>query len=108
MPTSDLQLTTHRVGYNHLRSTNREWSDCFIQNNRVILLDLGDFALKEQGENLMLAISWAWCNSPYTMTTKPNISLELQYATIQFLIIGIILSLFSGGVLEWFYMKFAQ
>ena len=44
------------AGYNHLISNKREWNNCFIKNNREILLYLADFALQEQLEdNLMIA-----------------------------------------------------
>ena len=75
------------VGYNHLISNKREWNNCFIKNNREILLDLADFALQEQPEdNLMVAISRACYNGSYTMAAKPIKSLELHYTMIQFLI----------------------
>ena len=52
-----------RVGYNHLISNKRKWNNIFIKNDQEILLDLADFALKEQPEdNLMVAISQAWYN----------------------------------------------
>ena len=36
------------------------------------MLDLADFALQEQPEdNLLVAVSRAWYNGPYTMTAKP-------------------------------------
>ena len=76
-----------RVGYNHLISNKREWNNCFIKNNKEILLNLADFALQEQLEvNLMVAISRAWYNGSYTMAAKPIKSLELYYTMIQFLI----------------------
>ena len=37
-----------RVGYNHLISNKCECNNCFIKNDQEILLDLVDFALKEQ------------------------------------------------------------
>ena len=40
-----------RIGYNHLISNKREWSNCFIENNQEILLDLGGFTLQEQPED---------------------------------------------------------
>ena len=61
------------------------------------MLDLNDFALREQPEdNLMVAISWAraWYNGSYTMAAKPIKSLKwhyTDYTMIQFLIIGIII-----------------
>ena len=71
----------------HLISNKREWNNCFIKNNREILLDLADFALQEQPEdNLMVAISRACYNGSYTMAAKPIKSLELHYTMIQFLI----------------------
>ena len=48
-----------RVCYNHLISSKREWKTCFSKNNQEILLDLADFALQEQPENLLVAISRA-------------------------------------------------
>ena len=57
-----------------------------MEENEEILLDLADFALQEQPEdNLMVALSWAWYNGPYTMAAKPIKSLELPYTMIQFL-----------------------
>ena len=32
-----------RVGYNHLIYNEREWNNCFIKNNQVILVGLADF-----------------------------------------------------------------
>ena len=76
-----------RVGYNHLISNKREWNNCFIKNNKEILLNLADFALQEQLEvNLMVAISRAWYNGFFSMAAKPIKSLELYYTMIQFLI----------------------
>ena len=68
----------------------------FIKNNQELLLDLADFALKEQAEDnlIMVAIPQAWYNGSYTMATKPIKSLELHYTMIQFLII-VIIPLFS-------------
>ena len=64
-----------------------------FENNQEILLDLADFALQEQSENnLMEAISWAWCNGSYNMTAKQIKSLELCCAMIQFLIMTNILT----------------
>ena len=61
--------------------------NCFIKNNKEILLNLADFALQEQLEgNLMVAISRAWYNGSYTMAAKPIKSLQLHYTMIQFLI----------------------
>ena len=61
---------------------------CFIKNNQELLLDLADFAWKEQPEeNLLVAIPWTWYNGSYTMAAKPIKSLELHYTMIQFLII---------------------
>ena len=78
----------HLVGYNHLMSHKCEWNNCFIKNNQEILLDFADFALQEQSEhNLMVSVSRAWYNASHTMATKPIISLELHYTSIQFLII---------------------
>ena len=52
-----------------------------------LLLNLADFALKEQPEdNLMDAIPRAWYNGSYTTAAKPIKSLELHYTMIQFLI----------------------
>ena len=69
----------------HLISDKHEWNSCFIKNNQEKLLDLADFALQEQPEyDLMVAISRAWYNDPYTMTAKPIKSLELHYIMIQF------------------------
>ena len=76
-----------RVVYNHLVSNKREWNNCFIKNNKEMLLNLADFALQEQLEgNLMVAVSRAWYNGSYTMAAKPIKSLELHYTMIQFLI----------------------
>ena len=76
-----------RVGYNHLISNKRKWNNCFIKNNREILLDLNDFAVQERPEgNLMVAISRPWYNCSYTMAAKPIKSLELHYTMMQFLI----------------------
>ena len=38
-------------GYNHLISNKRGWNNCFIDNNKKILLDIADFALQEQRED---------------------------------------------------------
>ena len=83
----DSQLgATRLVGYN-LISNKREWNNCFIKNNKEILLNLADFALQEQLEgNLMVAVSRPWYNGSYTMAAKPIKSLELHYTMIQFLI----------------------
>ena len=82
-----------RVGYNHLISNKRKWNNCFIKNNREILLDLTDFAVQERPEgNLMVAISRPWYNCSYTMAAKPIKSLELHYTMMQFLINRNILS----------------
>ena len=79
----------HRVDYNHLISNKREWNNCFIKNNKEILLNLADFALQEQLEsNLMVAISRPWYNGSYATAAKPIKSLELHYTMIQFLIIN--------------------
>ena len=76
-----------RVGYNHLISNKRKWNNCFIKNNREILLDLNDFAVQDRPEgNLMVAISRPWYNCSYTMAAKPIKSLELHYTMMQFLI----------------------
>ena len=76
-----------RVGYNHLISNKREWSNCFIKNHQQILLDFADFAWLEQTEgNLMDAISRVWYNGSYTIAAKPIKTLELHYTMIQFLI----------------------
>ena len=54
----EMIITNEAVGYNHLKSNKREWNNCFIKNNREILLYLADFALQEQLEdNLMVAFS---------------------------------------------------
>ena len=84
-------MTDSQRGYNHLISNKREWNNCFIKNNKEILLNLADLALQEQQEgNLMVAISRAWYNGSYTMAAKPSKSLELHYTMIQFLIITIV------------------
>ena len=45
------------IGYNHLISNKREWTNCFIKNNHEILLELADFALQKQPEeNLIISI----------------------------------------------------
>ena len=73
-----------RVGYNHLVSNKREWNNCFIKNNQEILLDLTDFAVREEpADNLMAAISWPWYSGSYTMAAQPIKSLELHYTMIQ-------------------------
>ena len=60
-------------------SNKREWKSCFVKKNQEILLDLAGFTLQEQPEdNLMIAISPAWCNGSYTMAAKPIKSLELH------------------------------
>ena len=85
------QGAKRRVGYNHLISNKRKWNNCFIKNNREILLDLTDFAVQERPEgNLMVAISRPWYNCSYTMAAKPIKSLELHYTMMQFLIKSII------------------
>ena len=49
------------LGYDHFISNKCEWNNCFIKDNQNILLDLANFALKEQIENnLMVVISRAW------------------------------------------------
>ena len=45
-----------RAGYNHLVSNKHEGINCVIKNKQEILLDLADFALQEQPDNLMVAI----------------------------------------------------
>ena len=82
-----------RVGYSHLISNKREWNNCFIKNNKEILLDFAVFAfnLQQLEDNLMVSISQAWYNGAYTMTAKPIKSLELHYRMIQFLMITHIL-----------------
>ena len=77
-----------RVGYNHLISNKREWNNCFIKSQEI-LLDLADFALQEQPEdNIMVAISRAcriMAHIPWPLNqSKP--ALELHYTMIQFLI----------------------
>ena len=37
-----------RVGYNHLISNKREWNNCFIKNNQVILEGLAGFLFSNQ------------------------------------------------------------
>ena len=37
--------------YNHLICNKREWNNCFIKNNKKILLDFPGFALQEQLED---------------------------------------------------------
>ena len=55
--------------------------------SQELLLDLADFALKNQPEdNLMVTIPRAWYNGSYTMAAKPIKSLELHYTMIQLLI----------------------
>ena len=75
------------AGYNHLISNKRKWDNCFIKNNQEILLDLADFALREQTEDTTVAISCTWYNGSYTITVKPVKTLELRYTMVQFLII---------------------
>ena len=71
-----------------LISNKREWNNCFIKSNQEILLDFADFALQEQLEdNLMVSVSRSWYNASYSMAAKPIKSLELDYTTIQCLII---------------------
>ena len=49
----------------------REWTNCFIKSNQEILIDLADFALREQPEeNLVVAIFRAWYNGSYTMAAN--------------------------------------
>ena len=75
----------------HLISNKLKRNNCFIKNNQEILLDLTDFAVREEPEdNLMAAISWPWYNGSYTMAAQPIKSLELHYTMIQFLIIRVI------------------
>ena len=72
----------------HLISNKRKWNNCFIKNNQEILLDLTDFAVREEpANNLMAAISRPWYNGLYTMAAKPIKSFELHYTMIQFLVI---------------------
>ena len=53
-----------------------------------MLLHFADFALQEQLEdNLMVSVSRSWYNASYTMAAMSIISLELDYTTIQCLII---------------------
>ena len=57
-------ITRARVGFHHTISNKGELNNCFIKNNREILLDLANFALQEQPENnSMIGISQAWCNT---------------------------------------------
>ena len=66
-----------------------------------MLLDLVNYALKEQPEdNLMVAISWAWYNGSYIMAAKPIKSLKLHYTMILFLIIRNIASVVFTGTLN--------
>ena len=51
--------------------------------SQELLLDLADFALKNQPE---VTIPRAWYNGSYTMAAKPIKSLELHYTMIQLLI----------------------
>ena len=74
-----------RVGYNHLISNKREWSNCYIKNHQQILLDFADFAWLEQTEgSLMDAISRVWYNGSYTIAAKPIKTLELHYTMKSF------------------------
>ena len=85
-------IDTRLVGYNRLIPNKRQWNNCYIKNNQELLLDLADFALKDQPEdNLMVTIPRAWYNGSYTTAAKPIKSLELHYTMIQFLIIQVIL-----------------
>ena len=59
------------------------WNNCFIKDNQEILLDRADFALQEQsGDNLMVAISWAWYNGSYTMAAKSIKTQDLRQMMI--------------------------
>ena len=85
-----------RVGYEMMRAelaiiisypTSASGIIVLLKNNQETLIDLVDFALKEQLEdNLMVSFSRAWFNGSYTMAAKPNKSLELHYTMVQFLI----------------------
>ena len=46
------QGAKRRVGYNHLISNKREWNDCFIKNNQVILVGLADFLFKSNQKTI--------------------------------------------------------
>ena len=73
------------VEYEMIDTQHYYYNNCFLKNNKEILLDFADFALQGEPEDyLMVAISRAWYNGSYTMATKPIISLELHYAIIQF------------------------
>lgn len=51
-------------------------------------MELAGCALQEQPEgNLMVTISWGWCNGSYTIATKQIKSSEFHNTMIQFLII---------------------
>ena len=57
-----------RAGFNHLISNKREWNNCYIKNQQI-LLDFADFAWLEQPEgNLVDAISQVWYNGSYNPT----------------------------------------
>ena len=96
-----------RVGYemvDHLISNKRKWNNCFIKNNKEILVDFADFALQEQLEdNSMVSIFRAWYNGSYTMAAKPIKSLEMHYTMLQFLI-----NRYMRTLRVWFFSRFGH
>ena len=65
------------------------------------MLDLADFAFKEQPKNnLMVAISRGWYNSWYTMATKPTETLDLHNPMITFSIMYKICHMLPGSVIS--------
>ena len=45
-------IDTAQVAYNHPISNKREWNNCFIKNNQVILVGLADFLLKSNEKTI--------------------------------------------------------
>ena len=88
------------VGYNLLISNKREWNNWFIKNAHNISRILPNFISKNNrfsagfefwADEYSYHIWTACYDGSYTMMTEPIRALELHYATIQFLIIMIMI-----------------
>ena len=88
------------VGYNLLISNKREWNNWFIKNDHNISRILPDFISKNNrfsagfefwADEYSYHIWTACYDGSYTMMAEPVRALELHYATIQFLIIMIMI-----------------
>ena len=88
------------VGYNLLISNKREWNNWFIKNAHNISRILPNFISKNNrfsagfefwADEYSYHIWTACYDGSYTMMAEPIRALELHYATIQFLIIMIMI-----------------